>query len=81
MGVSGRGGKAEGKPLQDIKQFWETDLPGIRIHDFRHTFASLLDSGGLTIPMTGKLLGHTQVQTTQRYAHLLDDPRRAGFRQ
>jgi integrase len=79
-------GDAEGKPLQDIKRFWEdvrakADLPAVRIHDLRHTFASLLVSGGMTLPMIGKLLGHTQVQTTQRYAHLLDDPLRAGLEQ
>lgn len=44
-------------------------------------FASLLVSGGMTLPMICKLLGHTQVQTTQRYAHLLDDPLRAGLEQ
>ena len=43
----------------------------------RHTFASLLVSGGMTLPMIGKLLGHRQVQATQRYAHLFDDPLRA----
>jgi integrase len=53
----------------------------VRIHDLRHTFASLLVPGGMTLPMFGKLLGHTQVQTTQRYAHLLDDPLRAGLEQ
>ena len=79
-------GEAEGKPFQDIKRFWEdtrakADLPAVRIHDLRHTFASLLASGGMTLPMIGKLLGHTQVQTTQRYAHLLDDPLRAGLEQ
>ena len=76
----------EGKPLQDIKRFWEdvrtnAELPAVRIHDLRHTFASLLVSRGMTLPMSGKLLGHTQVQTTQRYAHLLDDPLRAGLEQ
>ena len=79
-------GDAEGKPLQDIKRFWEdvrakAELPAVRIHDLRHTFASLLVSGGMTLPMIGKLLGHTQVQTTQRYAHKLDDPLRAGLEQ
>jgi site-specific recombinase XerD len=50
-----------------------------RIHDLRHTFASLLVSGGASLEMIGKLLGHTQMQTTQRYAHLLDAPLRAGL--
>ncbi|MFN0194482.1 MAG: tyrosine-type recombinase/integrase [Aestuariivirga sp.] len=79
-------GEAEGKSLQDIKRFWEdvrakAELPAVRIHDLRHTFASLVVSGGMTLSMIGKLLGHTQVQTTQRYAHLLDDPLRAGLEQ
>jgi site-specific recombinase XerD len=69
--------------MQEIKRFWDdvrakTDLTGLRVHDLRHTFASLLVSGGMTLPMIGKLLGHTQMQTTARYAHLFDDPLRAG---
>jgi hypothetical protein len=49
-------------------------LGDVRIHDLRHTFASgeLLVGEGLA--MIGKLLGHTQVQTTARYAHLASDP-------
>jgi integrase len=49
-------------------------LSDVRIHDLRHTFASggLLVGEGLA--MIGKLLGHTQVQTTARYAHLASDP-------
>jgi hypothetical protein len=43
--------------------------------------ASLLVSGGMTLPMIGRLLWHTQVQTIQRYAHLFDDPLRAGLDQ
>ena len=43
---------------------------------FRHSFASLLASGGASLPMIGAMLGHTQVQTTQRYAHLYDGPLR-----
>jgi site-specific recombinase XerD len=56
-------------------------LGDARIHDLRHTFASLLVSGGMTLPMVGWLLGHTQAQTTLRYAHLYDDPLRAGLDQ
>lgn len=79
-------GDVEGQPLIEIKRFWddvrgEAKLPGVRIHDLRHTFASLLVSGGMSLPMIGKLLGHTQVQTTQRYAHLFDDPLRVGLNQ
>lgn len=76
-------GEVEGKPVQEIRRFWarikrEAKLPDIRVHDLRHTFASLLVSGGASLEMIGKLLGHTQAQTTDRYAHLLDSPLRAG---
>jgi integrase len=50
--------------------------PSVRIHDLRHSFASILVSAGASLPLIGQLLGHTQVQTTQRYAHLFDDPLR-----
>lgn len=54
-------------------------LPGVRIHDLRHTYASNAVSSGMPIQMVGRLLGHTQLQTTMRYAHLADDPvRRAA---
>jgi site-specific recombinase XerD len=56
----------------------EANLPDVRIHDLRHTFASLLVSGGASLEMIGKLLGHSQMQTTLRYAHLMDSPLRAG---
>jgi integrase len=48
----------------------------IRFHDLRHSYASMLASSGLSLPIIGRLLGHTQAQTTQRYSHLLDDPLR-----
>lgn len=74
-------GDAEGKPVQEIKRFWddvrtEAGIEDVRIHDLRHTFASLLVSGGASLPLIGQMLGHTQVQTTLRYAHLFDDPMR-----
>ena len=49
-------------------------LDDVRIHDLRHTFASVAVSGGQDLPIIGKMLGHTQVQTTARYAHLATDP-------
>lgn len=61
----------EGSPVM----VWKPDL---RVHDLRHSFASLLVSGGASLPMIGAMLGHTQVQTTQRYAHLYDVPLRAA---
>jgi integrase len=76
-------GKREGAHLSDLQHPWrrvreEAGLNGIRIHDLRHTFAS----GGLAVgeglSMIGKLLGHTQIQTTARYAHLASDPMKAA---
>ncbi|TKZ16040.1 site-specific integrase [Shimia litoralis] len=77
-------GDVPGQPVIEIRRFWRriqaaADLQDVRIHDLRHTFASLLVSGGASLEMIGKLLGHTQMQTTQRYAHLLDEPLRAGL--
>ncbi|MCA3448687.1 MAG: site-specific integrase [Rhodobacter sp.] len=76
-------GDVEGQPVIELKRFWarmrETaEIPDVRIHDLRHTFASLLVSGGASLEMIGKLLGHTQAGTTQRYAHLIESPLRAG---
>ncbi|TXN05916.1 tyrosine-type recombinase/integrase [Methylobacterium sp. WL64] len=67
--------------LTDIKKAWATlcktaDIADCRLHDLRHTYASYLASAGYSLPVVGALLGHTQAQTTQRYAHLLDDPLR-----
>jgi integrase len=47
-----------------------------RVYDLRHSFASIGAGGGLSLPIIGRLLGHTQSRTTQRYAHLDDDPLR-----
>jgi integrase len=51
-------------------------IAGARIHDLRHTYASILAGAGMSLPLIGALLGHTQPATTARYAHLLDDPLR-----
>jgi integrase len=50
--------------------------PNVRIHDLRHTFASQLVSDGVSLEIVGKLLGHTQPQTTWRYAHVADEAQR-----
>lgn len=50
------------------------ESPGLRIHDLRHTFAAFGVGGSLGLPVVGKLLGHSQARTTQRYAHLDADP-------
>jgi integrase len=70
---------AEGKALTDIKRTWaavsvEAGLGKTRMHDLRHTFASIAASQGQSLPVIGAMLGHTQTQTTARYAHLFDDP-------
>ena len=74
-------GKIPGKPLREVKTFWRTvikrsGLEKLRIHDLRHTHASHLVSSGLSLSVVGKMLGHTQASTTQRYAHLADEPLR-----
>ena len=72
-------GKIEGGRLTDLQPFWQrvrarAGLHDVRIHDLRHTFASTAVAAGQSLPMIGALLGHTQVQTTARYAHLASAP-------
>jgi site-specific recombinase XerD len=55
----------------------QADIPDVRMHDPRHTFASLLVTGGASLEMIGRLLGHTQSGATQRYAHRIASPLRA----
>jgi integrase len=54
------------------------DLNGVRIHDLRHTHASIGAGAGLRLPKIGKLFGHTQAANTARYAHLDTDPLRSA---
>lgn len=51
----------------------EAGLPGLRLHDLRLAFASGGFLVGEGLPMIGKLLGHTKMQITPRYAHLAND--------
>jgi integrase len=72
-------GTLPGARLTDLQPFWQrvrarAGLKDVRIHDLRHTFASTAIASGQGLPMIGKLLGHTQVQTTARYAHLAAEP-------
>lgn len=53
-------------------------IEDVRIHDLRHTFASVGVGGGIGLPLIGGILGHSQVSTTQRYAHLADTPLRVA---
>ncbi len=67
--------------LAEIKGVWkvvceEAGITGCRVHDLRHTYASILASSGLSLLVIGQLLGHTQQATTGRYAHIHDDPLR-----
>ncbi len=69
--------------LTDLQHPWRrirarAGLDGVRIHDLRHSFASRALALGEGLPMIGKLLGHTQVQTTARYAHLARDTVKAS---
>lgn len=72
------GGTQEGN-LSPPQKAWRrirgnAGLPDVRLHDLRHSFASVGAAGGLSLPMIGALLGHSQSQTTERYAHLCADP-------
>jgi len=72
-------GENPGAHLTDLQHPWRrirkaAKLDGLRLHDLRHSFASRGLLVGEGLPMIGKLLGHTQVQTTARYAHLANDP-------
>jgi integrase len=76
----GRGG--EGHRVE-INAAWaaickSANITQARMHDLRHTYASVLASAGLSLPTIGALLGHSQPATTARYAHLFDDPLRAA---
>jgi integrase len=67
------------KPYGGLKRFWagirdQARLGDTRIHDLRHSFASMGVAGGSSLLIVGKLLGHSQASTTERYAHLADDP-------
>lgn len=60
------------KPWQAVRK--AASLESLRLHDLRHAFASVAATSGMGLPIIGKMLGHTQPQTTARYAHLADDP-------
>lgn len=72
-------GGVAGAALVNLEKPWRTirkaaGLDDVRIHDLRHAFASVAAAAGLGLPIIGKMLGHTQAQTTARYAHLSNDP-------
>jgi integrase len=63
------------KPWQRVRAL--AALPGVRIHDLRHAFASTAVAAGDSLFIVGKLLGHRQASTTERYSHLAPDPAKA----
>jgi integrase len=74
-------GAKDGQPRSDLKKPWAAvsraaSLEGVRLHDLRHSFASIGAGASLGLPIIGKLLGHSQPATTARYAHLDADPLR-----
>jgi integrase len=64
------------KPWRRIRK--AAKLDDVRLHDLRHSFASVAASGGQSLVVIGKMLGHSQPATTARYAHLADDPVKAA---
>jgi integrase len=79
----------KGKPMTQVRKTWlaacrdaglveETGKPSVRLHDLRHCFASILAASGFGLKVIGDMLGHSQPQTTARYAHLYDDVARAA---
>ncbi len=77
-------GPTPDEPLTSItRKFWRevcgaAEIESFRVHDLRHSYASILVNAGHSLPFIGALLGHSQPTTTARYAHLYDDPLRAA---
>lgn len=72
-------GARKGKHLVNLEKPWRkvrdlAQLPDVRLHDLRHSFAAIGAGAGLGLPVIGALLGHVQAATTSRYAHLASDP-------
>ena len=64
--------------LEDLGMLSPTMAAAVtRLHDLRHSFASFAISDGASLYFVGKQLGHSQARTTERYAHLVDDPVKA----
>jgi integrase len=76
-------GERPGRHLVNLEKPWRrvraaARLDDVRLHDLRHSYASVAASGGQSLVIIGKLLGHSQPATTARYAHLADDPVKAA---
>jgi integrase len=74
-------GDREASHLVNIHKVWDriclkAGIGNVRIHDLRHSYASVAVASGVGLFLTGKILGHLRNSTTERYAHLADDPLR-----
>lgn len=72
-------GRTKDQPLTNLAKPWKrlcdrAEIEGVRLHDLRHTAASIGVANGMSLPIIGRILGHTQARTTQRYAHVDIDP-------
>ena len=72
-------GEREGAHLVNVEKTWRNvrkraGLDEVCIHDLRHSYAAVGAGAGFSLPLIGALLGHSEVSTTQRYAHLGNDP-------
>ncbi len=72
-------GRRRGRHMINLQRPWQrirarAGLHNVRLHDLRHSFASTAVTDGKSLHMTGKMLGHRNAMTTQRYAHISDDP-------
>ena len=76
-------GHRRGSHFVGLQKVWDrikkrAELPDVRLHDIRHSYASVGAAAGLGLPIVGALLGHLDASTTQRYAHLAQDPLKAA---
>jgi integrase len=74
-------GEQPDQPRADLNKPWRqivkhARLDGVTLHTLRHTHASIGVGAGIGLPLVGALLGHRNVKTTQRYAHIANDPAR-----
>lgn len=74
-------GEVSGKHLINLTKAWsrirkDCGLDDVRIHDLRHSFASMAAASGMSLPLIGTMLGHSQPQTTAQYVHLIGEPMR-----
>lgn len=79
--ASDSAGTRDEKPRHDVKKPWaaircRAGIEDVRVHDLRHSFASFGAGEDMGLPIIGKLLGHKNVRTTQRYAHVAVGPER-----